>query len=101
MEQQIMVLIKQEEFSNMVNQMGELKKMVAQLIDGKKTFSNKVYTLPQAAKLLGMGTNTMRTLIEEGLIPAKRKTSSYRSHYMISEEDIQKYISGDTRKPLL
>lgn len=97
MSQKTMILIDEGEFSSVVNQIGEIKAMLAQIISAKPV-NNKIYTLPQAAKMLGVGTNTMRTLIEEGLVSAKRKTSNYRSHYMISDEDIQKYISGETRQ---
>ena len=51
----------------------------------------KGYELPEVAEILGVHSQTIRNLIKNGKIKATR----IGRNYMITEQNLQKYINGD------
>lgn len=53
----------------------------------------------EAAKRLGMNTQTLRLSLQQGLLPigVATKTSKHRYTYTIFEERLERYLKGDLK----
>lgn len=56
---------------------------------------DKMYTVKQAAKILGIDAVVVRNRIREGKIKAIKYTHSKQGNWYIAEKDLQEYIESN------